>query len=63
MVVPHRDPAALARAIFRIATRPDLARSMSIAAEQLAPRHSWPAVAANYVNLAGRINVRASEAV
>ena len=63
MVVPHRDPAALARAILRIATRPDLARSMSIAAEQLAPRHSWPAVAANYVNLAGRINVRASEAV
>jgi hypothetical protein len=36
---------------------------MSIAAEQLAPRHSWPAVAANYVNLAGRINMRASEAV
>ena len=63
LVVPHRDPAALARAILRTATRPDLTRAMSIAAEQLAPRHSWPAVAANYVNLSSRIGARASEAV
>ena len=63
VVVPHRDPAALARAIVRVVTRPDLTRSMSIAAEQLAPRHSWPAVAANYVNLASRVGMSASEAV
>jgi hypothetical protein len=36
---------------------------MSIAAEQLAPRHSWPAVAANYVNLSSHVGVQASEAV
>jgi glycosyltransferase involved in cell wall biosynthesis len=63
LVVPHRDPAALARAILRMATRPDLTRAMSIAAEQLAPRHSWPAVAANYVNLSSHVGVQASEAV
>lgn len=59
-VVPHRDPAAIAAAVRRILTEPDLAASMVDAAGRLAPDLTWTAVAERYRTMAGRL---ADEAV
>lgn len=56
MIVPHKDPSAIAEALRSIATSPDLVDSMSQAAEELAPAHNWMSVAARYVSHATSIN-------
>lgn len=56
MIVPHKDPSAIAAALRSIATSPDLVDSMSLAAEELAPAHNWMAVAARYVSHASSLN-------
>ena len=50
IVVPHRDPMALAEAIDRATTDPALLRSMTNEARRLAPSLSWHAVAGRYAD-------------
>ncbi|WP_426513160.1 glycosyltransferase [Dactylosporangium sp. McL0621] len=52
LLVPHRDPAALAKAIRRILTDPAMAARMS---RPRAPTLRWPAVAAQYEALAAEL--------
>jgi glycosyltransferase involved in cell wall biosynthesis len=52
IVVPQRDPAALADAIRSVVTNPELAASMAAEARRLAPDLSWNAVAGRYQALA-----------
>ncbi len=55
LVVPHRDPGAIADALRAVITRRGLAASMSSAASATAPQLLWPAVAAKYRELASRL--------
>ena len=52
IVVPQRDPAALAAAIRSVLTDSSLAASMAAEARRLAPGLSWSAVAQRYARLA-----------
>ncbi|OIQ83422.1 glycogen synthase [mine drainage metagenome] len=60
IVVPQRDAGAIAAALRRILTEPDVAGPMAAAARSLAPGLLWPAVADQYVAL-GRALVAAHE--
>jgi glycosyltransferase involved in cell wall biosynthesis len=51
LVVPQRDPVALADALRRVLTDDALAESMAAEARRVAPSLSWPAVAARYTAL------------
>ena len=55
LVVDHDDPDALARALRRILTRPELAAKMAAEASRLAPSLGWPVVAGEYRDLANRL--------
>jgi polysaccharide biosynthesis protein PslF len=55
IVVPQRDPDALAAAIRSVLTDPDLIAAMAAEARRLAPGLSWSAVARRYVSLGDRI--------
>jgi glycosyltransferase involved in cell wall biosynthesis len=55
LVVPHRDPPAIAAALRSVITRGDMMAAMASAAAATAPRLLWPAVAAQYRELAGRL--------
>jgi len=55
IVVPQRDPAALADAIRSVLTDPSLAASMEAEARRLAPSLAWSAVARLYAELADRV--------
>jgi glycosyltransferase involved in cell wall biosynthesis len=55
IVVPRRDPAALATAIRSIVTDPDRAEGMRAQARRLAPGLSWAAVARRYAGLGERL--------
>jgi len=59
LVVPHRDPAALSRALRRVLTEPGLADAMRTRSGQLAPLLAWPGIAASYRGLAKAILSRA----
>jgi polysaccharide biosynthesis protein PslF len=48
LVVPHRDPMAIAHAIRRVLTEPGLAHAMSSRCAELAPALHWTAVADSY---------------
>jgi glycosyltransferase involved in cell wall biosynthesis len=61
LVVPHRDPAAIAAALRSVLTRADLLTAMASAAAATAPGLLWPAVADQYRALADRL-IRASVA-
>jgi polysaccharide biosynthesis protein PslF len=52
IVVPQRDPVALASAIRSVLADPDLANDMAAEARRLAPGLSWGAVASEYADLA-----------
>ena len=52
LVVPHRDPAAMADAIRRVLTEPGLSESMSARAADLAPALAWRNIADSYRGLA-----------
>lgn len=60
ILVPHRDSEAMAAAVRCIATLPDVVESMASSAAELAPIHSWQAVAAQYVNVSNRIAIDAA---
>ena len=49
LLVPQRDPAAIAAALRRVLTEPGLAGQMSRRAETIAPELSWRAVAGRYL--------------
>jgi glycosyltransferase involved in cell wall biosynthesis len=55
ILVPHRDPAAIARALRTMLTRRDLSAGMSAAAGTSAPALQWPAVAERYRRLAAQL--------
>lgn len=52
VVVDHDDPDALATALHRILTQPDVAAAMAAEAARLAPAMAWPVVANAYLGLA-----------
>jgi polysaccharide biosynthesis protein PslF len=52
LVVPHRDPQAMAHAIRRVMIEPGLAEAMTEHCARLAPALTWPAVAGRYRALA-----------
>ena len=55
LVVPHRDPAAIADALRTVLTSRTVAASMSQAATAAAPQLRWSAVADQYRHLAARL--------
>lgn len=57
IVVEHDDPDALAMALHRVLTEPDLAPSMAAEASRLAPAMGWPVVARFYIGLAEQLLV------
>lgn len=52
LVVPQRDPAALAAALRRVLSEPGLARELSASASRRAPELLWGAVATRYLRIA-----------
>lgn len=54
LLVPHRDPVALAAAVRRILTEPDLAATLS-GTRPKSPTPRWPAVADSYRMLGDRL--------
>jgi len=55
IVVPHRDPAAIAAALRSMITQKGLAATMANAAAASAPKLLWPAIAEQYRALAARL--------
>jgi phosphatidyl-myo-inositol dimannoside synthase len=60
LLVPERDPAALAAALTRLATEPGLAARLGEAAERSAQRYAWPVVVERFVELFGDVSGRPS---
>ncbi|MFL6115245.1 MAG: glycosyltransferase [Catenulispora sp.] len=58
LLVPQRDPHAMAEAIRRVLTEPGLAEAMTRRAGQLAPAMDWEAVTDRYRVLAARLTAR-----
>jgi polysaccharide biosynthesis protein PslF len=61
LLVPHRDPVAIADALRSVITRRDVMTKMAAAASATAPHMLWPVIADQYRELAGRL-IRASVA-
>ncbi len=55
LVVDHDDPDAMAYALRRVLTRPELAASMAAEASRLAPSLGWSVIAGEYLKVANRI--------
>lgn len=55
LLVPHRDPAAIAAALRSLLTRRDVMTRMAASASATAPGLLWPAIAGQYRELAGRL--------
>ena len=62
IVVDHDDADALALALRRVLTQPDLAARMAAEASRLAPSMGWPVVARSYLDLADRLLVERTPA-
>lgn len=56
IVVPHREPVSMARAIRTLAGDPGLVEDMAAASRTLARSHRWKSVAAGYVELASHLD-------
>lgn len=63
IVVPHRDPAAIARAVRTIVTRPRIASDMRRRAVDLARAHDWTVVAADYLRVMSELTGATSRMV
>ncbi|WP_433266409.1 glycosyltransferase [Micromonospora vinacea] len=63
LVVPHQNPAALAKAIRRVLIEPGLAARLAGRVRPLAAHLRWPAVAARYIALADELVEARSPAV
>jgi glycosyltransferase involved in cell wall biosynthesis len=57
LLVPHRDPAAIAAALRSVITRGDVMTRMTAAAAATAPQLLWPVIAEQYRELAGRLMI------
>ncbi len=55
LLVPHRDPSAMAEALRTVLTRGDLAAGMARAAAGTAEQLRWPAVAACYRDVSSKL--------
>ena len=55
LLVPHRDPAAIAAALRSVITHRDVMTRMAAAATAAAPQLLWPAIADQYRDLAGQL--------
>jgi glycosyltransferase involved in cell wall biosynthesis len=55
LLVPHKNPAAIATALRTLLTRRAVASEIAKAAAATAPELLWPAVAARYRDLAERL--------
>src|SRR5271156_816944 len=55
LLVPHRDPAAIATALRSVITRRDVMTRMAAAATQTAPQLLWPVIADQYRELTDRL--------
>jgi polysaccharide biosynthesis protein PslF len=55
LLVPHRDPAAIAAALRSVITHRGVMARMAAAATAAAPQLLWPAIAEQYRELAGRL--------
>jgi polysaccharide biosynthesis protein PslF len=55
LLVPHRDPAAIAAALRSLVTRRDVMTRMAATAAATAPQLLWPAIADQYRDLAGQL--------
>jgi polysaccharide biosynthesis protein PslF len=55
LLVPHRDPAAIAAALRSLITRRDVITKMAATATATAPQLLWPAIADQYRELTGRL--------
>ena len=55
LLVPHRNPAAIAAALRSVITHGDVKTKMAAAAAATAPQVLWPAIADQYRELAGRL--------
>ena len=55
LLVPHRDPAAIAAALRSVITRRDVMTRMAAAASATAPQLLWPVIADQYRELADRL--------
>jgi polysaccharide biosynthesis protein PslF len=55
LLVPHRDPAAIAAALRSVITHRDVMTRMTAAATAAAPQLLWPAIAEQYRELASRL--------
>lgn len=58
LVVPRRDPEALAAALRRVLNEPGLAERMAAEARRIAPELAWSAVAARYTALGAGLLAR-----
>jgi polysaccharide biosynthesis protein PslF len=63
LLVPHKDPVAISRALRRVLTEPGLAVSMAGKASVLAAELRWPAVAERYRALADTLLTAGTGAV
>lgn len=55
LVVEHDDPDAMALALRRVLTRPELAASMAAEASRLAPSLGWSVIAGEYLDVANHL--------
>jgi polysaccharide biosynthesis protein PslF len=55
LLVPHRDPAAIAAALRSVITRGDVMTRMAAVATETAPRLLWPVIADQYRELTSRL--------
>jgi glycosyltransferase involved in cell wall biosynthesis len=55
LVVDHDDPDAMALALRRVLTKPELAANMAAEASRLAPGLGWSMIAGEYMRLADRL--------
>jgi polysaccharide biosynthesis protein PslF len=55
IVVDHDDPDAMALALHRVLTRPELAASMAAEASRIAPSLGWSVIAGRYLELADHL--------
>ena len=63
LLVPQRDPDAIARALRRVLTEVGLADSMAEVSRDLAVSQLWPAIAARYIDLGRSVLVATSRSV
>jgi glycosyltransferase involved in cell wall biosynthesis len=55
IVVDHDDPDAMALALRRVLSKPELAARMGAEASRLAPSLGWSVIAGKYLDLANRL--------